>query len=513
MDKKTTVLMILDGFGINDKTEGNAVKQAKTPVIDGLMEKYGWVKGYASGLAVGLPDGQMGNSEVGHLNMGAGRIIYQDLTKITKSIEDGDFFENTALMDAMNNCKEHNSSLHLYGLLSPGGVHSHIEHVYALLKMAKMNGLEKVYVDCFLDGRDTPPASARGYIAELEAKMKEIGVGKVAVISGRYYAMDRDNRWDRVEKAYDALVMGKGNTADSADECMAKSYEAEVFDEFVIPTVILENGKPTATIQENDSIIFFNFRPDRAREITRAFCDVDFKGFERPKGYFPVKYVCFTDYDATIENKEVAFKKESIDNTLGEYISSLGMTQARIAETEKYAHVTFFFNGGIEAPYKNEDRYLVPSPKVATYDLQPEMSAPQVTDKLVEAIESRKYDMIIINFANPDMVGHTGVMEAAIKAVETVDTCVGRAVDALMKVDGQMFICADHGNSDQLIDYATGKPFTAHTTNPVPFILVNCHKAKGLAEGGKLCDIAPTLLDMMDIEQPKEMTGHSLLVK
>ncbi len=513
MDKKTTVLMILDGFGINDKTEGNAVKQAKTPVIDGLMEKYGWVKGYASGLAVGLPDGQMGNSEVGHLNMGAGRIIYQDLTKITKSIEDGDFFENPALMNAMNNCKEHNSSLHLYGLLSPGGVHSHIEHVYALLKMAKMNGLEKVYVDCFLDGRDTPPASARGYIAELEAKMKEIGVGKVAVISGRYYAMDRDNRWERVEKAYDALVMGKGNTANSADECMAKSYEAEVFDEFVIPTVILENGKPTATIQENDSIIFFNFRPDRAREITRAFCDVDFKGFERPKGYFPVKYVCFTDYDATIENKEVAFKKESIDNTLGEYISSLGLTQARIAETEKYAHVTFFFNGGIEEPYKNEDRYLVPSPKVATYDLQPEMSAPRVTDKLVEAIESRKYDMIIINFANPDMVGHTGVMEAAIKAVETVDACVGRAVDAIMKVDGQMFICADHGNSDQLIDYATGKPFTAHTTNPVPFILVNCHKAKGLAEGGKLCDIAPTLLDMMDIEQPKEMTGHSLLVK
>lgn len=513
MDKKTTVLMILDGFGINDKTEGNAIKQANTPVIDGIMEKYGWVKGYASGLAVGLPDGQMGNSEVGHLNMGAGRIIYQDLTKITKSIEDGDFFENAALMDAINNCKEHNSSLHLYGLLSPGGVHSHIEHVYALLKMAKMNGLENVYVDCFLDGRDTPPASARGYIAELEAKMKEIGVGKVAVISGRYYAMDRDNRWDRVEKAYDALVMGKGNTANSADECMAESYKAEVFDEFVIPTVILEDGKPTATIKENDSIIFFNFRPDRAREITRAFCDVDFKGFERPKGYFPVKYVCFTDYDATIENKEVAFKKESIDNTLGEYISSLGLTQARIAETEKYAHVTFFFNGGIEEPYKNEDRYLVPSPKVATYDLQPEMSAPQVTDKLVEAIESRKYDIIIINYANPDMVGHTGVMEAAVKAVETVDTCVGKAVDALMKVDGQMFICADHGNSDQLIDYATGKPFTAHTTNPVPFILVNCHKAKGLMEGGKLCDIAPTLLDMMDIEQPKEMTGHSLLIK
>lgn len=513
MSKKTTVLMILDGFGINEKTEGNAIKMAETPVIDGIMEKYPCVKGYASGLAVGLPDGQMGNSEVGHLNMGAGRIIYQDLTKITKAIEDGDFFENEALLDAVNNCKENNSDLHLYGLLSTGGVHSHLEHVYALLKLAKNNGLNNVYVHCFLDGRDTPPTSAKGFIETLEAKMSEIGVGKVATISGRYYAMDRDNRWDRVEKAYNAMVLGEGNTADSAEECMTKTYAEDVNDEFVVPTVIMDGDKPVATIKENDSIIFFNFRPDRAREITRCFCDVDFNGFERSKGYFPVKYVCFTDYDVTIENKEVAFKKEAITNTLGEYLSSLGKTQARIAETEKYAHVTFFFNGGVEEPNEGEDRILVPSPKVATYDLQPEMSAPQVTDKLVEAIESAKYDMIIINYANPDMVGHTGVIPAAVKAIETIDGCLGRVMDALLKVDGQMFMCADHGNSDQLIDYSNGKPFTAHTTNPVPFVLINCHKAEGLMEDGKLCDIAPTLLDMMDIPQPKEMTGHSLLIK
>ncbi len=505
--------MILDGYGINSNAEGNAIKMANKPNLDKLFNTYPCVKGYASGLAVGLPDGQMGNSEVGHLNMGAGRIIYQDLTKITKAIEDGDFFTNPVLLDAVNNCKEKNSDLHLYGLLSPGGVHSHLEHVYALLKLAKDNGLTNVYVHCFLDGRDTPPASAKGFISELEEKMAEIGVGKVATISGRYYAMDRDNRWERVEKAYNALVLGQGNTAASADECMTNTYAEGVTDEFVVPTVILNDGKPTATIKENDSIIFFNFRPDRAREITRCFCDVDFKGFERAKGYFPVKYVCFTDYDVTIENKEVAFKKESIDNTLGEYLSSLGKTQARIAETEKYAHVTFFFNGGVEEPNKGEDRILVPSPKVATYDLQPEMSAPQVTEKLIEAIESGKYDVIIINYANPDMVGHTGVISAAVKAIETIDECVGKVVDTLINAGGQMFLCADHGNSDQLIDYETGKPFTAHTTNPVPFALINCTKAKGLMEDGKLCDIAPTLLDMMDIPQPKEMTGHSLLIK
>lgn len=513
MDKKLTVLMILDGFGTNDKIEGNAVKQANTPVIDKLMSTYPCVKGYASGLAVGLPDGQMGNSEVGHLNIGAGRIVYQELTRITKSIADGDFFENKALLSAVENCKKHNSSLHLFGLLSTGGVHSHLEHIYALVKLAKMNGLEKVYVHAFLDGRDTPPTSAKGFLEELEKQMAEIGVGKVATISGRYYAMDRDNRWDRVEKAYNAIAFGEGATANSAKECMESSYANDINDEFVVPTIILNDGKPTATVCENDSIIFANFRPDRAREITRCFCDEKFDGFERKNGYFPVKFVCFTNYDITIANKEVAFEKDKLTNTLGEYIAGLGLKQLRLAETEKYAHVTFFFNGGVEEPNKNEERILIPSPKVATYDLQPEMSAVGVTDKLVENILSGDKDLIIINYANPDMVGHTGIMSAAIKAVETIDECMARVMEALLKVNGQMFLCADHGNSDQLIDYNTGEPFTAHTTNPVPFVLINCDKAKGLEEGGKLCDIAPTLLDMMGIEQPKEMTGHSLLIK
>ena len=514
MDRKLTVLMILDGFGLNDKTEGNAIKMANTPNLDRIFSQYPFVKGYASGLAVGLPDGQMGNSEVGHLNMGAGRIIYQNLTKITKSIEDGDFFKNKALLDAVENCKKNNSALHLFGLLSTGGVHSHLTHVFALLKLAKDNGLEKVYLHAFLDGRDTPPTSGKGFLDEVEAKMKEIGVGKIATISGRYYAMDRDKNWDRLEKAYNAIVAGEGNKASSADECMDKSYGEGVNDEFVVPTVIEENGAPVATVCENDSIIFFNFRPDRARQITRSFCDKDFEGFKRVKGFLPVKFVCFTDYDETIENKEVAFHDEPIVNTLGEYISKQGLKQLRIAETEKYAHVTFFFNGGVEEPNEGEERILVPSPKdVPTYDLKPEMSALGVTEKLVDAIENKKADLIIINYANPDMVGHTGVIPAAVKAIETIDSCVERVVEALLKVDGQMFICADHGNSDQLIDYATGKPFTAHTTNPVPFVLVNCHKAVGLMEDGKLCDIAPTLLDMMDLPQPKEMTGHSLLIK
>jgi 2,3-bisphosphoglycerate-independent phosphoglycerate mutase len=506
---KTTILMILDGYGINDKTEGNAVAQAKKPTLDALFAKYPNTKGYASGLAVGLPDGQMGNSEVGHLNMGAGRIVYQDLTKITKSIEDGDFFTNKALLEAVENCKANNSALHLMGLLSTGGVHSHLEHVYALLKLAKDNGLERVYVHCFLDGRDTPPTSAKGFIAELEGKMAEIGVGKVGTIGGRYYAMDRDNRWDRVEKAYNAMVIGEGNQAESAEACMEKTYAEGVNDEFVVPCVVAGSE----SIKANDSIIFFNFRPDRAREITRAFCDEQFSGFERVNGFFPVKFVCFTDYDVTIGNKTVAFPKEKITNTLGEYLANKGLKQARIAETEKYAHVTFFFNGGVEEPNEGEERILVASPKVATYDLQPEMSAYAVTDKLVEAINSQKYDMIIINYANPDMVGHTGIVPAAIKAVEAVDECVGKVYEAIVATGSQMFLCADHGNSDQLIDYATGKPFTAHTTNPVPFMIVNCDKCKGIMEDGKLCDIAPTLLDMMGLEQPKEMTGHSLLIK
>lgn len=513
MDKKTTVLMILDGFGLNDKQEGNAVALAKKPNIDKIFSTYPTTKGYASGLAVGLPDGQMGNSEVGHLNMGAGRIMYQDLTKITKAIEDGDFFENKELLTAVENCKKNNSKLHIFGLLSTGGVHSHIEHIYGVLKLAKMNGIDKVYFHAFLDGRDTPPTSAKGFLADLEAKMAEIGVGKVATISGRYYAMDRDNNWDRVEKAYNALILGQGNKANSAMACMEASYAEGVNDEFVIPTVIMENDAPTAVVEENDSVIFCNFRPDRAREITRCFCDEDFKGFERAKGFMKLTYVCFTDYDATIMNKLVAFKKETPSNTLGEYISSLGLKQLRLAETEKYAHVTFFFNGGVEQPFEGEERILIPSPKVATYDLQPEMSAYQVTDKLVESILANDKDLIIINYANPDMVGHTGIVEAAVKAVEALDECLGKVMDALLKVNGQMFLCADHGNSDQLVDYETGKPFTAHTTNPVPFSIINCPRAKGIMEDGKLCDIAPTILDMMDIPQPKEMTGHSLMVK
>ncbi len=513
MSKKTTVLTILDGFGINEKTEGNAIKLANTPNLDRITKEYPCVKGNASGLFVGLPDGQMGNSEVGHLNMGAGRIVYQELTRITKSIQDGDFFENPVLKGAMDNCKERNSSLHLMGLLSSGGVHSHIEHLYGLLKMAKMNGLEKVYIHCFLDGRDTPPTSGKGFLEELQSKIKEIGVGKIATLSGRYYAMDRDNRWERVEHAYNAMVMGKGDSTDNVISYMENSYSKDVNDEFVLPTVVMENDMPVATINENDSVIFFNYRPDRAREMTRAFCDEDFTNFERAKGYFNLKFVTFTDYDSSIKNKEVVFLKESLNNTLGEYISNLGLSQLRLAETEKYAHVTFFFNGGVEEPYKNEDRILIPSPQVATYDLQPEMSANQVTEKLIESIESGKYDLIIVNYANPDMVGHTGVVDAAVKAIEYVDSCIGKVVETVEKCGAQMFICADHGNSDQLIDYSTGEPFTAHTTNPVPFILINCKEAKGLKENGKLADIAPTLLEMMHLEKPQEMTGESLLIK
>ncbi len=512
MSKKPTVLMILDGYGLNSNDCGNAVALGKTPVMDKLMEEYPFVQGNASGLHVGLPDGQMGNSEVGHLNMGAGRIVYQDLTKITKSIQDGDFFENKALLAACENVKKNDSALHLFGLVSDGGVHSHIEHVYGLLELAKRQGIEKVYVHCFLDGRDTPPASGKEYVEKLEAKMKEIGVGEVASVMGRYYVMDRDNRWDRVEKAYRALVFGEGEKAVSGPAGIQASYDAETTDEFVLPTVVEKNGAPVATIKDDDSVIFFNFRPDRAREITRTFCDDEFTGFERGER-IKTTFVCFTEYDVTIPNKQIAFVKEEITNTFGQFLADHNMTQARIAETEKYAHVTFFFNGGVEEPNKGEDRILVKSPKVATYDLQPEMSAYEVCAKLVEAIKSDKYDVIIINFANPDMVGHTGVEAAAIKAVEAVDECVGKTVEAIKEVDGQMFICADHGNAEQLIDGETGEPFTAHTTNPVPFILVNADPSYKLREGGCLADIAPTLIELMGMEQPKEMTGKSLLVK
>ena len=511
--KKPTVLLILDGYGLNEKEEGNAIKQAKTPVMDRLMKEYPFVQGSASGMSVGLPDGQMGNSEVGHLNMGAGRIVYQELTRITKEIEEGTFFENEALVKAMENVKKNDSALHFYGLLSDGGVHSHNTYMYGVLEMAKKFGIEKVYFHAFLDGRDTPPASAADYMQQMVDKMAEIGVGEVATVSGRYYAMDRDTNWDRTEKAYVALTKGEGVKATDPVQAIKDSYAQDVTDEFMLPTVIEKGGKPVATIQDNDSVVFCNFRPDRARQITRAFCADDFDGFNREKK-LDLVYVCFTEYDVTIPNTDIAFKKEEIVNTFGEWIANNGMKQARIAETEKYAHVTFFFNGGIEEPNKNEDRVLVDSPKyVPTYDKKPRMSVYTVCDELSKAIVDGDYDVIICNFANPDMVGHTGVLPAAIKAIEAIDECVGEVVNFVEQVGGQMFITADHGNAEQLIDYETGEPHTAHTTNPVPFILVNADPGVKLAEGGVLADIVPTMIDMMGMEQPKEMTGHSLLIK
>jgi len=512
MSKKTTVLMILDGFGLNDNTDGNAAALANKPVLDKLMKEYPFVRGNASGMAVGLPEGQMGNSEVGHLNMGAGRIVYQELTRITKEIMDGTFFENEALLQAIDNCKKNDSALHFFGLLSDGGVHSHNTHLYGLLELAKRQGLKKVYVHCFLDGRDTPPASGKEYARELQEKMKELGVGQIATVMGRYYAMDRDNNWDREKLAYDALTKGEGLKTTDGVLGIQESYDRDETDEFVKPTVVMENDKPVAVIGNKDSVVFFNFRPDRARQITRAFCDDDFEGFERGQR-LDLTFVCFSDYDPTIPNKLVAFKKVSVTNTFGEWLAANHMTQARIAETEKYAHVTFFFNGGVEEPNEGEDRILVNSPKVATYDLKPEMSAYEVCDKLCKAIRSEKYDVIVINFANPDMVGHTGVIEAAKKAVEAVDECVGKAVEAIKEKDGVLFICADHGNCELMIDPESGEPFTAHTTNQVPFILVNYDPAYGLREGGCLADIVPTLIEIMGKQQPAEMTGKSLLLK
>lgn len=513
MSKKPTVLMILDGYGLNDKVEGNAVKLANTPNMDKLMAEYPYVKGYASGMSVGLPDGQMGNSEVGHLNMGAGRIVYQELTRITKEIEDGTFFENEELVKAMENAKKNDSALHIFGLLSDGGVHSHNTHMYGAIEMAKRFGLKKVYLHAFLDGRDTPPESAADYMQQMVDKMAEIGVGEVATISGRYYAMDRDNNWDREEKAYVAMTKGEGVIETDPVIAIKNSYANGVTDEFMLPTVITKDGAPAATIQDGDSVVFCNFRPDRARQITRAFCADDFTGFNREKK-LDLVFVCFTEYDVTIPNKLIAFKKVEVKNTFGEFLAANGMKQARIAETEKYAHVTFFFNGGVEEPNEGEDRILVDSPKyVPTYDKKPRMSAYTVCDEVCKAITSGKYDVIITNFANPDMVGHTGVLEAAIKAIEVIDECVGEVVEFIKEVDGQLFICADHGNAEQLIDYETGDPFTAHTTNPVPFILVNADPQYQLRENGVLADIVPTLIELMGMEQPKEMTGKSLLVK
>ncbi|MBL4932541.1 2,3-bisphosphoglycerate-independent phosphoglycerate mutase [Clostridium paridis] len=510
MAKKPVLLMILDGFGIAPKSDGNAVEAANKPNYDRLFNEYPHTQIQASGLDVGLPTGQMGNSEVGHLNIGAGRIIYQELTRITKEIEEGNFFKNEALLKAVKNAKDNNSSLHLLGLLSDGGVHSHIDHLKGLLKLAKNNGLTKVYLHAFMDGRDVAPSSGKDFVVEIEDYMKENSIGKVATISGRYYAMDRDNRWERVQLAYDAMVNGKGETANSAVEAMENSYHDNKTDEFVLPTVVLEEGHATGTIKDGDSVIFFNFRPDRAREITRAINDKVFEGFKRET--LNLTYVTMTQYDKTLEGVEVAYRAEGINNTLGEYVSNKGLNQLRIAETEKYAHVTFFFNGGVEKPYENEDRALINSPKVATYDLKPEMSAYEVTDELINRLDSDKYDMIILNYANPDMVGHTGVIEAAEKAIQTVDTCLDRVVSKVLEKDGTVFITADHGNAETMIDFSTGTPFTAHTTNPVPFLWIS-NEAKGreLKEGGRLSDIAPTMLEVMDLEKPAEMTGNSLI--
>ncbi|MDD6142155.1 MAG: 2,3-bisphosphoglycerate-independent phosphoglycerate mutase [bacterium] len=513
MDKTMTALIIMDGFGINPAHDGNAIFQQGTPKLDALMAKYPTTQLGASGMDVGLPDGQMGNSEVGHLNIGAGRIVYQELTRITKDIQDGVFFEKKPLVKAMDTAIATGKAVHLMGLLSDGGVHSHNTHLYALLEMCKQRGVKDVYVHCFLDGRDVPPSSGIDYVKELQAKCEEIGVGKIATVMGRYWAMDRDNLWDRVQKAYDAMVLGKGQaTAETGAQAVEQSYAIKETDEFVKPTVILENGQPTGMISEGDSVIFFNFRPDRARQLTRTFIQPDFTGFERGNGYFPVNFVSMTQYDETFTGLEIVNPPETMQNTLGEYLAKMGKTQLRIAETQKYAHVTFFFNGGVEKENENEDRVLIPSSKVATFDMKPDMSAYEITEKAVELINEKKYDVMILNFANCDMVGHTGIMDAAMKAVEAVDDCVDKVVSAILENGGRVFVTADHGNADQMVDPATGEPFTAHTTNPVPFIAVGEDMiGKELREGGRLADIAPTMLTSMGLEVPAEMTGTSLI--
>jgi len=506
MKKTPLTLLIMDGYGIADNTDKvSAIKAAKTPVLDSLFASCPNTMLDASGLAVGLPDGQMGNSEVGHTNIGAGRVVYQELTRISKAISDGDFFENPVLGAACDAALEKDSALHLFGLCSDGGVHSHLSHLVALLKLAKQKGLSKVFVHCFLDGRDVAPTSGLSFVSEVIAATEEIGVGKVATVMGRYFAMDRDNRFDRVEKAYDAMTVGEGASASDPLAAIQASYDAEVTDEFILPMIVT----PGASITADDAIVFFNFRPDRAREITRTFVDPDFAGFARKTGFLNPHFVCFTQYDASMPNVEVAFKPQSLSNTLGEYISALGMTQLRIAETEKYAHVTFFFNGGVEQVYPLEERILVNSPDVATYDLQPEMSIYPVCEKVCEAILAEKYDLVILNFANCDMVGHTGVFSAAVEAVEAVDACVGRVVEAMNQVGGITLITADHGNADQMLEADLASPFTAHTTNPVPFIVTGSDVK--LRAGGKLSDIAPTIIDMMKLQKPKEMTGDSLI--
>lgn len=501
--KTPTTLIIMDGFGLEGPSAGNAVVNAPTPNLDRIFRDFPGCRLSASGLDVGLPEGQMGNSEVGHTNMGAGRVVFQDLPHISRDIESGEFFKNPAYLEAMSNCREWGSALHLMGLLSDGGVHSHITHLFALLKMAKEQGLEKVYIHCFLDGRDVPPSSGKSYVEQLQAEIQKLGVGQIATVMGRYYAMDRDKRWDRVQKAYDAIACGEGTFEADAAEAVQKSYDAGVTDEFVVPVVCVKN----AQVRDNDSIIFFNFRPDRAREISRCFVDEDFTDIQRRTGFLSVDFVCTTEYDATLPNVTVAYPHQKLVNTFGEYISKLGLTQLRIAETEKYAHVTFFFNGGVEEVFPGEDRCLIPSPKVATYDLQPEMSAYQVTEEAVKRIESGAYDVVILNFANCDMVGHTGVYDAACKAVSTVDECVNRVVEATSKMGGVSLITADHGNAERMSD-ANGEPFTAHTTNLVPFYIVG---AGVQLRDGRLADIAPTMLDLMGLEKPSEMDGKTLI--
>ena len=513
MKYRPAALIILDGWGYREETGGNAVALADTPALDSLWADHPHTLIVTSGLDVGLPEGQMGNSEVGHMNIGAGRTVYQSLTRITKSIEDGDFFENPVLVEAADNAAGPGRSLHLMGLVSPGGVHSHTDHLLALVRLAKRQGVRNVFVHAFLDGRDTPPRSADGYLAELEEDLKEIGLGEIVSISGRYYAMDRDNRWERVELAYDALSLGKGLSAGSSKEAIESAYARGEDDEFVKPTVITSGSEGPVTIKDGDSVVFFNFRADRAREITRAFTEPDFDGFARERVYSKLYFVTLTEYDAELSHVHIAYPPESIDNTFGEYIGSLGMRQLRIAETEKYAHVTFFFNGMIEEPYTGEDRILLPSPKVATYDLKPEMSAYEVADRAAAEIESGKYDVVILNFANMDMVGHTGVLEAAIKAVHAVDCCVGKVAEAVLAAGGQFLLTADHGNSEEEFD-ENGQPMTAHTTNPVRLILVrDDDSGLGLKDGGTLADLAPTLLEMMELPQPAEMTGKSLLIR
>ena len=505
--KKPLALIIMDGFGDRREESGNAIRAASTPNLDRIFAENPRTDIGASGMDVGLPEGQMGNSEVGHTNIGAGRVVYQELTRITKAIDEGTVYQNPVLTEAMESAKAKGTALHLMGLLSDGGVHSHQRHLYGLLEMAKRHGLQRVYIHCFMDGRDTPPSSGKDYIQALLRETERIGAGRIATISGRYYAMDRDNRWERVEKAYDAMVNGRGTQEADPVKVMADSYAAGVTDEFVVPTVC----DPAGTIGAEDSVVFINFRPDRAREITRSLVDPAFAGFAREKGLLPLCYVCMTQYDATMPGVRVAFPPQSLKDTFGQYISDRGLTQLRIAETEKYAHVTFFFNGGVEAPCPGEDRALIPSPKVATYDLKPEMSAFEVTDEVIGRLESGKYDVIILNYANCDMVGHTGVFEAAVKAVETVDQCVGRMVAKIQELGGAALITADHGNADQMWD-EEGKPFTAHTTNPVPFVAVGTG-AKALRDGGRLADIAPTMLEVLGLPQPQEMDGRSLLVK